>query len=447
MYFKRKIYQEILKWKKEYSDKYALFLKGARRVGKTTLAKTIGEEEFNTYIIIDFSKTPEEIKKLFKESLLNLDYLYSKIQSYYQTILYPGKSLLILDEIQLCPFARQSIKTLIEDGRYSIIETGSLASITKNNEKILIPSEEYTLSIYPFDFEEFLWALGDEVSMKFIRQSFEEFLPLGDSVNKKYMTRFREYMLVGGMPQAIKAYVKNKNFQSVDVVKQHILNLYENDINQQKVENVDYIQSILRIIPSELSKHDKKFIVSHAQKHARLRGYQGPFKWLNEAMITSPAYNVTDPSAAFALSQDESSFKCYMGDTGLLVSLAFNGRPFIDNTLYNDILFDKLHVNEGMIVENVIAQIFKSRGDSLLFYSKRNEKTKKPLMEIDFLLRRKRKIIPIEVKSSKSTKHASLIKFKNQFSNKIGQQYILYNGDIKRDGEIIYLPMYFATVI
>ena len=354
--------------------------------------------------------------------------------------------MIILDEIQLFPAARQALKTLLEDNRYDYLETGSLASISKKSKKILIPSEEYSVPIYPMDFEEFLLAKQDDMTMGIIREHFESLKPFS-SLRRDIMLAYREYMLVGGMPQAVDAYLATKDFGKADFVKQNILNLYESDIEDQGKENPEYVKNILLHIPSELSKHDKRYRISHLGLNARLRDYKGPFGWLNDAMIVNIAENVSDPSAAFNLSTIDPRFKCYMMDTGLLVSLAYKNREYLENELYKAILFDKLHVNEGMIVENVTAQILKSRGDSIYYYRHADERSKVTDMEIDFLIRRHNKVVPVEVKSSSADSTVSLMKFKKAFSNRIGPQYVLYDGDIKRDGEIVYLPYFMAAVI
>ena len=444
--FKRKVYEKMLDWKKTKAPDYALFLKGERRVGKSTLANKFGREEYKSYIEIRFDKAPDEIKELFVNSLEDLDSFFNKIQVFYKKKLYVRESLIILDEIQLFPLARQAIKTLLEDKRYDYIETGSLASIKKKSKKILIPSEEYHLNVYPLDFEEFLWAKGDEITFEVIKEHFFKCKPLGN-INKTIMNYFREYMLVGGMPQAVDKYISTKDFGEVDFVKQGILSLYENDVDEQEEENPTYVKNVFLHIPSELSKHDKRYNISHVDPNARLRDYKGPIKWLDESMIINIAENVNDPSAAFNLSTIDPSFKCYMSDTGLLVSLAYKNKDYLDNDLYRAILFDKLHVNEGMIMENIVSQALVSKGDKLYYYKKVDKVKKQTIMEIDFLIRRDNKLLPIEVKSSGADSISSLLKFKQTFSNKIGLQYVLYDGDVKSDGEIIYLPIYMIYLL
>ena len=444
--FKRKVYDKMLWWKENKAPEYALFLKGARRVGKSTLANKLGREEYKSYIEIRFDKAPNEIKDLFVNSLEDLDGMFNKIQLFYKTKLYKNESLIILDEIQLYPLARQALKTLLEDKRYDYIETGSLASIKKKSKKILIPSEEYHLNVYPLDFEEFLNAMEDNVTFDLIKEHFEKKKPFG-AFYKKIMYSFREYMLVGGMPQAVYEYYKKKDFGDVDFVKQGIINLYESDMDTQEEENPTYVKNMFWHIPSELSKHDKKYNLTHIDPNARLREYKGPINWLDEAMIINISEKVNDPSVAFNLSTIDPAFKCYLMDTGLLISLAYKNKDYLENELYRAILFDKLHINEGMIVENIVAQLLRMNGDNIYYYKKVDKESKRTILEIDFLIRRNNKIIPIEVKSSSAESISSLKKFKEIFSTKVGLQYVLYDGDIKRDGEIIYLPYFMASII
>ncbi len=446
---KRKIYDELLKWKKEYAPEYALFIKGARRVGKTTMAEELGRKEYKSFVTVNFQSANDTIRDLFVNSLLDLDYLYNVIQMQYGVKLFERESLIILDEIQLFPLARQALKTLLEDGRYDFIETGSLAGIKKKTEKaeILIPSEEYAIEMFPLDFEEFLWALGDEMTIPFVKGNYDKLKPFGD-IHKNIMRKFREYMCVGGMPQAVVKYADTKDFEKVDFVKKEILELYRNDIKNQEEENSTYIGNILDNIPSELSKHEKSstFKLSHIDKNARYREYSKPLTWLTEAMIVNVARNVTDPSPALTLNMDDERFKCYLLDTGLLLNLGFGDGAYMDNEFYRAILTDKLHINEGMFVENVVSQCLRSNGHRILFYIEYNE-AGKPVMEIDFLIRKDKKVVPIEAKSGKTFAIKSLQNFKTKFTNRVGLQYVLYDGDIKRDGEIIYLPYYVASIL
>ena len=442
--FKRKIYDKMVEWKEKRAPDHALFLRGPRRVGKSTLANRLGLDKYKSYIEIRFDRAPQEIKDLFVNSLEDLDDLFEKLQVHYKTKLYRRESLIILDEIQLFPEARQALKTLLEDKRYDYIETGSLASIKKKSKKILLPSEEYPLDVYPMDFEEFLWAIGDDFTFDIIRKHYDSLKPLTSSHNtiKKL---FRTYMLVGGMPQAVLAYVKTKDFGEVDFAKQQILTLYEGDMSEQEEESPETLKNIFWHIPSELSKHDKKFVLSHIDPNARVRDYKGPLGWLNDAMIINMSENVSNISTVF--NPIDHNLKCYLMDTGLLVSLAFKNKDYLENELYKAILFDRLHINEGMLIENVIAQAIRSKGEKVYYYKKVNKDTKKTEAEIDFLIRRNNKISLVEAKSSNSNNIGSLKKVKEMFKDKVGKSIVLHEGDIKVEDNIIYLPYYFAFVI
>ena len=446
VFFERKIFQKMLEWRQHYAKDYALFLKGARRVGKTTLAEKLGREAFRSYILIRFDQADESVKNLFINLLRDLDTFFSTLSLIYQTKLYEGESLIILDEIQLFPEARQAVKTILEDGRYAILETGSLAGITKRSKDILIPSEEYPLDVLPMDFEEFLWAQGDTLTMDFIRRQYEKRRPMG-AAHQTVMNRFREYLLVGGMPQVVKAFVDGKNFEKADFVKQQIIRLYKNDMQDQNEERSAYVTNFFDQIPTELSKHDKRYVLSHIDQSARIREYRGPIRWLDEAMIITLAQNVDEPSAALNLSVSDPSFKCYLADSGLLTSLAFTDRPYLENELYKAILLDRLQVNEGMLIENVVAQCLRSNGHKIRFFVQRSKESKKTVMEIDFLIREGKKLIPIEVKSSGSSSITSLKRLKEVYGSRIGESIVLHHGEVKNEDGILYLPYYMATVL
>lgn len=450
---KRKIYDKLKEWKEKNAPDYVLFLKGARRVGKTTIAEDFGEKEYKSFVTINFQCANDSVKDLFVNGLMDLDYFFNVIQMQYKKKLYPRESLIILDEIQLFPKARQALKTLLEDKRFDYIETGSLAGITKKSQsaEILIPSEEYSVEMYPLDFEEFLWANGDTFTMDIIREHYQKVKPFGAKLNKEILRRFREYMCVGGMPQAVVAFAKTKDYERVDFAKREILELYRNDIKEQEEEKSEYVGNILDNIPSELARHDSvaktnEFRLTHINKNARLREYKGPLRWLDEAMIVNVARNTTDPSPALTLNLDDERFKCYMMDTGLLINLSFGDGNFIDNDFYRAILTDRLHINEGMFVENVVAQCLRTNGHKIVFYVEYNERGELQT-EIDFIIRKDRKIIPIEAKSGKEYTVKSLEKFKKKFSNKVGLQYVLHEGDIKRENEIVYFPYYIASIL
>ena len=446
---KRKAYNKMQQWKSEHAPDYALFIKGARRTGKTTLAEELGKNEYKSFITVNFQEANDDIKNLFVNGLMDLDLFFSTLELVYKTKLYPGSSLIILDEIQLFPEARQALKTLLVDKRFHYIETGSLAGIVKKSQKksILIPSEEEDLEIYPLDFEEFLWAIGDEITFPVIQEHNRTLTPFGQAAFRQMMNLFRTYMCVGGMPQSVIAYVKNKDYSASDFAKRAILKLYRNDTKEQHDTNAGYVGNLFDNIPSELSKHDKEFVLTHINESARLSRYNESIGWLEDAMIVNIARNVTEPSAALSLSMDSLRFKMYMGDTGLLINLAFDDGTYLDNEYYRCILMDKLHINEGMFIENMVAQCLRANGHKIRYHSKVDKKSKRTVREVDFIVRNGMKIIPIEVKSSDHKSLKSLIDFRTVYSNIVGCGIVLHNGDIKKDGEIIYLPYFMASVI
>lgn len=444
--FKRKIYDEMLKWKQEYAPKYALFLRGARRVGKTTLAEKLGREEYRSYILVRFDQTEDSINRLFTDSLRDLDMLFNTLQFAYNTRLYRRESLIILDEIQLFPQARQALKTLLEDGRYDYLETGSLATITKKSKNILIPSEEYSLDVLPMDYEEYLWANDNDMVIPTLREHLTSLKPMG-GLHQYIMKSYREYMLVGGMPQVVSAFTESKDFEKVDFAKEQIINLYKQDMNDQEEENPEYVTSFFDRIPSELSKHDKRYVLTHLGPNARIRDYKGPIKWLNEAMIINIANNVDEPSAALNLSIIDPSFKCYLMDTGLLITLAYKDRPYLENEMYKAILLDKLQVNEGMLLENMVAQNIRANGRRAYYYKETSRENKKTVMEINFLIRDGNKLVPIEVKSGENRSIKSLTAFKEKYGKKVGRCIVLHHGEIRREDNILWLPYYMAAVI
>lgn len=444
---KRKIYDKLLNWKHQSNGSTALLIDGARRVGKSYIVKKFAENEYKSYIIIDFGIASLDILNLFIYDSSNLDLFFAKLSSYYSTPLYKRESIIIFDEVQQFPRARQLIKYLVSDGRYDYIETGSLIRLKKNVEDIIIPSEEEHLEMFPFDFEEFLWALGDTTTVPLIKTCYENKVPVGEVLHRKIMNDFRQYVLVGGMPQSINAYLMNKNFEDSDIIKRRILQLYRDDVSKFAKGYEHKVFSIFDNIPSQLSKKEKKFNISSINKNARLRNYEDSFIWLNEAMIVNCCFNATDPNVGLAISADHTTQKCYMADTGLLVTQTFLDTSFTDNELYKAILFDKLNLNEGMIMENVVAQMLRCNGHKLYFYSRCDKINRENHMEIDFLITKNKKISPIEVKSSNYTTHSSLDKFRSKFSSKIGTAYILYSKDLKVKDGIIHLPFYMAMFL
>ncbi len=357
------------------------------------------------------------------------------------------ESLIIFDEVQQFPLARQFIKYLVADGRYDYLETGSLIRLKKNVQNIIIPSEEDHIEMFPLDFEEFLWALGDEATYPFIKRCFETRTPLGEALHRKVMNNFRQYILVGGMPQSVLAYIDGKNFEAADAAKRRILNLYRSDVAKFADGYEDKVFAVFNNIPSQLSKKEKKYKLSSLGKEARFRSYEDSFVWLNEAMIVNNCFNSTDPHVGLALSADPATQKCYMADTGLLVTMTFKDKKFTDNELYSAVLFDKLSINEGMLIENVTAQMLRLQRERLYFYSRSDNLKRENDMKIDFLITDGRKICPVEVKSEEYSSHSSLDKFKRHFGKIIGTSYILYTKDVALKDDIVHLPLYMAELL
>ena len=447
MELKRKIYQKLLEWKSESHGRTALLLEGARRVGKTYICGQFGKNEYKSMILIDFSVAAKEIKDLVENLSEELDLFFTQLSVYYNTPLYVRDSLVVFDEVQLFPLARQRLKALVADGRYDYIETGSLLSIKQNVKDILIPSEEDRLEMHPLDFEEFLWAMNDEITVPFLRECFEKIVPVGDAVHRRTMDGYRQYLLVGGMPQAVLAYLDQHDFSVADKEKKRILALYRNDIAKYATGYEKRVVDIFDAIPEQLSKAEKKFKLSSVRKGARQREYSEAFMWLVDAMIINHCFNSTDPHAGLALSSDRATQKLYMADTGLLVTHAFQDNEYLDNELYRAILFDKLHINEGMIFENAVAQTLRTSGHRLYFYSRVDSANRSNNVEVDFLIVRKKKVSPIEVKSASYKYHSSLDKFKAKFSKNIGESYIVYTKDVMLREGIIHIPIYMVQFL
>lgn len=444
---KRKIYDKLLEWKNQSNGSTAILIDGARRVGKSYIAEEFGKSEYKSYILIDFGKAPQDVLDLFIHDSANLDLFFAKLSAFYAKTLHKRNSLIIFDEVQQFPRARQLIKYLVADGRYDYIETGSLIRLKKNVQDIIIPSEEEHIEMFPMDFEEFLWAMGDEATVPLIRTCFESKTPLSQALHRKIMNDFRQYVLVGGMPQSVIAYLKEKNFEASDVAKRRIIKLYRDDVSKFAEGYEDKVFALFDGIPAQLSKKEKKYKLSSISKKARFRTYEDSFIWLHEAMVVNTCFNATDPGVGLALSADNTTQKCYMADTGLLVTHTFMDNAFTENELYRAILFDKLNINEGMIMENIVAQMLRTNGHKLYFYSRSDTDNRENHMEIDFLITEGKKIAPIEVKSSNYTSHSSLDKFRNKFSSKIGNSYILYSKDVMIKDGIIHLPFYMAMFL
>jgi len=443
----RKIYNDMIAWKKQSNGASALMIDGARRVGKSFLCKHFAQNEYRSHIIIDFGSAPRDIIDSFEYDSSNLDLFFAKMAAFYSTALFPRASLIVFDEVQKYPRARQLIKYLVEDGRYDYIETGSLIRLKKNIKDIIIPSEEEHIEMFPLDFEEFLWSLGDHSTMTLIRQCFESKTPMGQVLHRKVMNDFRQYVLVGGMPQAVMAYKQTKDFETVDVVKRRILSLYREDVSAYAEGYEDKVFALFDNIPTQLSKKEKKYRMSLISDISRFREYENAFIWLNEAMIVNTCRNVNDPNIGLAMSAERSRQKCYMADTGLLVTQTFWDNAYTDNTLYKAILFDKLHINEGMLMENIVAQILRRNGHKLYFYSKNDPLKRENHMEVDFLISQGKKTAPIEVKSGEYRSHSSLDKFKRKFSSTVGNSYIVYPKDLMFKDGIHHIPFYMATLL
>lgn len=444
IYLKRKIYDKLLEWKTKSNGKSALLIEGARRVGKSTIVENFAKNEYRSYILIDFNNVSKDIKDLFVNERNDLDYIFQQLKIDSKKELYERESVIIFDEVQKCPEARSLIKYLVADGRYDYLETGSLISIKENIENIVIPSEEDSINMYPLDFEEFCWALGDNITIPYIKEHYESKTPLGQS-HSKIMKTFRIYTLVGGMPQAVTEYIKTKDFGSVDEAKKRVLKIYEEDMRKSKQPLKTL--AMYNIIPSELSKHSKILSIGEVEKGARNREYEEILEWLKESKTVNVCYNTTDPSAALALTLDKNNYKIYNSDTGLLTTQAYKNKSYLDNKLYNAILFNELSINEGMVMENFVAQTLKTKGYDLYFYRCDDRNNRDNNMEIDFIIIQNEKINPIEVKSGQYKKHTSIDRFKKKFKNKVGIRYVLHTKDLKIDGDIVYLPLYMTMFL
>ncbi len=448
---KRKIYNELLKWKNESNGKSAILIEGARRIGKSYIVEEFARNEYDSYLIVDFSKAPNVVKGWFDDYLEELDTLLGNLQLRYKKKLTPRRSLIVFDEVQNCPRAREAIKALVADGRYDYIETGSLISIKKNVKDILIPSEEETIEMFPMDFEEFLWALGDEMLMPYIRQQFDSQKAMTD-FHRRALDYFRQYLVVGGMPQAVQTFVESRDFQKVDAVKRRILTLYRNDIHKYADNEETHVTAIFDELPGQLQKHEKKFTLSSLETDARMRDYADAFLWLDDAKIINCCYNATEPNIGLRLNEDRTTVKCYMGDTGLLISHAFNAKTISTHELHQKLMFDKLEINEGMLVENIVAQMLRTSGHKLFFFSKSSNEDSEARMEIDFLITKpsltsRHNIIPLEVKSGKNYTLNSLNKCMKKFSEYVMQPTVIHSGDFRIENGVRYLPFYMVPFL
>ncbi len=448
---KRKIYQQLVEWKEQRQGEVALLIEGARRIGKSYIVEEFGRNEYDSYLLIDFNKAPQMVHEWFDLYLEDLDTLFLYLSQHYHVKLHERRSLIILDEIQLCKRARAAIKFLVADGRYDYIETGSLVSIKKNTEGIVLPSEERSLKMYPMDFEEFLWATGNETLMELIRKMYEDCKPMGQVFHRQAMDAFRKYMIVGGMPQAVKKYIETKDFDAVDEAKRDVLTIYRNDIFNYAGDQADKVASIFDQIPSQLSKHEKKFRLSALKPGAKYRDWDDAFFWLKDARIVNICYNSTEPNIGLKLNEERTTLKCYMNDTGLLISHAFDERGIVSSDIYRKLLLEKLEVNEGMFMENMVAQMLTSSGHNLYFFSNSSENAE-DRMEIDFLLQKdkvtsRHNIRLIEVKSGKNYTLSSINKAMRKFSEHLTTPTVIHTSDLKIESNITYLPIYMTPLL
>ena len=449
MYFRRKIYDRLLEWKETSNGKSAVLIEGARRVGKSTIAEEFARKEYDDYILLDFALESKDMRRNFEENIGDLDTFFRNLFIIKGKDLPRRRAVIIFDEVQLFPLARQAIKYLVADGRYDYIETGSLISIKKNVQNILIPSEEEKLKMYPMDFEEFLWAKGNTAVMPAIKAAFESRKPLGNAVHRKIMQIFREYIAVGGMPQAVSAYVNGESYASIDRVKQGILSLYEDDLRKYDDEERKKASLVFKTIPKQLSDHEMHFTFSEINTNARYVNYVESVEFVAESMMGNRCANVTMPDVLLELYSDRSNFKLYMGDTGLLVSqLIREGEETED--IYRALIYDKLSSNLGMIFENIVAQMLKAGGRELFFheykYVPEGTETEKKY-EIDFIIVKNKKICPIEVKSSGYTSHKSFDYFIEKYPIKVQERYIIYTKDLKFTNGITYIPAYMTGLL
>ena len=436
--FTRKIYREILEWKENRSDKYALLVKGARRVGKSTIVEEFAKKEFKSYIMIDFAHVSKDIKDLFEDTY-DLDFFFLQLQQLSGTKLYEKESVIIFDEVQLLPKARQAIKYLVADGRYKYIETGSLLSIKKNTKDILIPSEEHKISMYPMDFEEFLWAIRDEVSVETIKILLEKKRPAGNAIHRNLMRIFRLYMLIGGMPQAVETYLEKNNLQEVDEIKREIVDLYEEDFT--KIDASGLAGDIYDAIPANLSSNASRYILSNAREGTRSERVLDLLPDILSSYTVNIAYHANNPAVGMALEKDVGRYKLFTSDVGLFVTLTFRDKNYVENIIYNKLLSDKLEANLGYVYENAVAQILVARGNNLFYYTMGNSSSNH-LYEIDFLISTGNKVCPIEVKSGNYRCHKSLDQFCDKFRSRIGNKYLVHTKDYKWENGINYIPVY-----
>lgn len=452
MILKRKIYNELLKWKNESKGSRAILVEGARRIGKLTIVEEFAKNEYKSYMLIDFAKVSDTVIEAFEKYKNDFDDLFMILSLEYGVKLYKRESVIVFDEVQMYPKARGLIKYLVADGRYDYIETGSLISIKENVQNIVIPSEERKIKMYPLDFEEFCWCFGEDMLIQYIRKCFNERKPLEAGLHDKAMLLFKQYMLVGGMPKSIIAFIDGtKSFDDSDREKRDIINLYRDDIFKIDNQYKSKVLSIFEQIPGFLSKHEKRVMLSSVSRGSTIDQYADTFFWLGNSMICNECFLTKDPNVGLALNEDRTFVKCYMGDTGLLVSHAFDENAISDSELYKQIFNDKLSINEGMLYENMIAQMLVSNGHKLYFYTHYNDEKHRNDIEIDFIIsnnnKLKYKIFPIEVKSTKKYSIKSMEKFKNKYNKRIGECFVIHPKNLCVKDGITYIPAYMTMCL
>ena len=441
--FRRKLYDKMLQWKAERGGSTALLIKGARRVGKSTLAETFAKNEYDSYLFIDFTEVSQDIRDLFND-ISDLDSLFLQLQFKFHTRLYPKKSVIVFDEVQNCPMARQAIRKLVNDGRYDYIETGSLMSIRKNVQNIRIPSEETRMTLYPMDYEEFRWALGDEVTIPLLNDAFEMRKGLGDAVTRQLLRDFRLYMLVGGMPQAVSKYIETNNLGAVDAIKREILELYADDF--RKIDPTGKATKMFYAIPKQLNSNATRYQLSSVVEQAKKDRVEEIIQDMEDSQVVMIAHHSNDPNVGLPLHEDSDRYKMYLNDTGLFITLAFRDKDITENVIYQKLLNDKLSADLGYVYENVVAQMLKASGNELFYHTWPTESGKHNY-EIDFLLSRGSKVCPIEVKSSGYKTHASLDAFMKKYPERTAQGYLLYTKDMRKDSRILLTPVFMTMFL
>ena len=449
---KRKIYRQLLEWKEKRKGEVALLIEGARRIGKSYIVEQFARNEYASYILIDFNKVSNKVRKWFEYYMEDLDTFFELLEQHYHVKLVPRQSVIIFDEVQLCPRARAAIKYLVADGRYDYLETGSLISIKRNVKNIVIPSEERAIQMHPMDFEEFLWAMGNETLMPYIAKQYAAGKPMND-LHREAIDLLRRYMIVGGMPQAVEKYVQTRDLEQVDMTKRDILAIYRNDIRKYAGRLAMKVESIFDEIPAQLQRNERKFRLADLKKDAKMRDYETAFMWLSDAKIVNCCYNTTAPNIGLKLNMERTTLKCYMADTGLLISHAFDEKQIVSDELYRKLLTDKLEVNAGMLIENMVAQMLTAAGHKLYFYSNVDNTDAENRMEIDFLIRKetvtsRHNIIPIEAKSSSGYTITSLLKCVRKFSEFVTLPTVVHTTDSRTDeNNIRYLPLYMTQLL